>query len=160
MKKKIPRSNKNEPLKARFFARAKKSRGCWQWAGTTDWKGYGVIEIKKPGAARRHVLRAHRISFEIFNGVIPPGKFICHKCDNPPCVNPKHLFIGDRSDNMQDCFTKGRGRTGILRPRDIRYIRKEYPKKDVTARRLAKKFGVGRKAIYDAAKRKTWRWLP
>lgn len=76
--------------------------GCWNWQGYKTKKGYGTLPIlRKP-------VKAHRISYLVFRGEIPNDLFVCHKCDNPSCVNPDHLFIGSNSDNMKDAQEKGR----------------------------------------------------
>jgi len=75
---------------------------CWMWGGA-NIRGYGIIGI---GGKRELV---HRISWSIDRGrLVPEGMLVCHHCDNPSCVNPKHLFIGTYSDNMRDCVSKGR----------------------------------------------------
>lgn len=79
-----------------------KKTGCWLWTGSITTCGYGQINIKY----KRYL--AHRLSWNVHNGAIPKGFFVCHKCDNPPCVNPDHLFIGTHRDNMQDMLKKGR----------------------------------------------------
>jgi hypothetical protein len=81
---------------------------CWVWeGGLAGRKGYGVISYKGKN------VRAHRLAWELANGPIPNGLFVCHHCDNPPCVNPNHLFLGTATDNAQDMCQKGRWANGV-----------------------------------------------
>lgn len=83
-------------MKNRFLSKVDKRSGCWVWTGRITEQGYGQFAVKsKPRAA-------HRVSFELFNGPIPEGKIVRHRCDNPICVNPKHLFLGTVVDNARD----------------------------------------------------------
>lgn len=90
---------------ARFWKYVRKTDSCWIWTGSkaSQYK-YGQLTI-----VRNHWVYAHRMSYELHVGPIPDGYHICHKCDNPPCVNPDHLFAGTAKDNMQDRERKGRG---------------------------------------------------
>lgn len=75
---------------------------CWPWTGSKQRKGYGTVNRFK----RQWV--AHRFAWEMMNGPIPEGMLVCHKCDNPPCCNPAHLFLGTNKENLMDCVAKGR----------------------------------------------------
>jgi hypothetical protein len=90
------------PLEERFFAKVQKTDGCWLWTASLNKAGYGQIY------AEGRPQHASRISWRIHNGAIPAGLHVCHHCDNPRCVRPDHLFLGTRSDNMQDMLAKGR----------------------------------------------------
>jgi len=99
---------------------------CWEWKGSKNNKGYGRMIINGK------FYMAHRLSYALFVNEIPKGMLVCHKCDNPSCVNPDHLFVGTNQDNMDDMKKKGRGRnvpifgnnfTGI----SIRVNEKIYP---------------------------------
>ena len=91
---------------ARFEAKVVRDdcmpNGCHIWTGALSVKGYGCTQNDGKG------VRAHRVSYTIYNGQIPYGMQVCHRCDNPPCVNPAHLFLGTQSDNEQDKLNKGR----------------------------------------------------
>ena len=89
---------------------------CWEWQGYRNKKNYGVTRI---GGRNSKAFLAHRLSWTIHFGEIPHGMHVCHKCDNPPCVNPNHLFIGTNQDNIMDRVAKGRSSKWLLNaPRD------------------------------------------
>lgn len=99
------RSKRTAPLEERFWAKVDKSGECWLWLGSRNEEGYGRIGIGGSG----NTAAAHRLSWEMANGQkIPSDLVACHKCDNPPCVNPAHIFIGTKKDNAQDAARKGR----------------------------------------------------
>jgi hypothetical protein len=91
-----------------FWSRVIKTDGCWLWTGRIAHWGYGDIQLH---AGARHLL-AHRASWIIHHGSIPNKMFVCHTCDNPPCVRPDHLFLGSHTDNMRDAAAKGRMKHG------------------------------------------------
>lgn len=98
-----------DDFEVRFWTSVKSSAGCWEWMkGRSDERGYGVT------ADVGRKLQAHRASWELHYGPIPEGLFVCHKCDNPPCVRPDHLFLGTHLDNMRDMIAKGRDRWSKL----------------------------------------------
>lgn len=148
-------------LKERFMKKVKVNNdtGCWEWLGFKGLNNYGQFSI-----GGRTVL-AHRASFLIFNGDLVRGMCVCHRCDNPMCVNPVHLFQGTRSDNMQDCIKKGRrnskGAEGVKHHRsvfaddDIRSIRNSSD----TRRNLADKYGVTTSAIGQILRGVSWRHI-
>ena len=95
-----------ETLAERFWRRVNKSGECWIWEGATTKAGYGIL-----GAGTgKSLVYAHRLSWQLANGSIPVGLFVCHRCDRRSCCNPSHLFIGTAQDNNSDIANKGRGR--------------------------------------------------
>lgn len=91
------------PPKDRLLSRSKRRRnGCVEWMGCRDKDGYGKIYVNG-----KHT-RCHVLSYLLFVGDVPKGMFVCHHCDNPSCINPKHLFVGTHTANMHDMLKKGR----------------------------------------------------
>lgn len=157
---------RREPLADRFSRFVDRSGGpdaCWLWTGAKSRHGYGKVG---PGGDRQPVA-AHRVAYELANGAIPPGMFVCHRCDNPSCVNPAHLFVGTVADNNRDCLAKGR-RNYANHPRGSRthtaklsegmvgQIRSLWAERRVTQRQLALRYGVNRSTIKRLLSGKTW----
>ena len=126
-----------------FWDRADRSGGpdaCWPWLGDLDGKGYG----RAPLGRRATSMAAHRRAFEIVNGPIPVGMEVCHRCDNPQCVRPDHLFLGTHAENMADMAAKGRSPRGVRNAHarlgwsDVQEIRGSVESNWV----VAKRFGV------------------
>jgi HNH endonuclease len=148
----------------RFWDKVRKTNYCWEWIAFKNWGGYGYFKFNNGN------IYAHRYSWIIANGEIPPGLLVCHKCDNPACVRPSHLFIGTHQDNMDDKAKKGRCWRGGKPPRllgeahqnhkltekEVLEIRANYKGKYGEGIALARKYGVDRSAIYLVIKRKNW----
>jgi hypothetical protein len=131
----------NEQYRIRnFWKYVVKSNSCWSWLGPKNRRGYGMIGSSLLSAFRTS---SHRFSYELHKGKIPDGLFVCHKCDNPECTNPDHLFLGTPLDNMQDKIKKGRQKVAgccvsKLTEQDVIDIRKDTTS---TYSQLAEKYG-------------------
>lgn len=146
----------------KFHSRAmpEPNSGCWLWTGTYDREGYGRIYI----ASLQKYVRAHRLSMILHGRSIPDGMLVLHKCDNPTCVNPDHLWAGTNRENIEDRFVKGRSAVSDkifltkLTEADVMEIRRSYvPRSKLYgARALARKYGVGEGAIHNALSHRTW----
>ena len=112
----IPCANKMKsakPMHLYFWEKTEnKGEDCWPWSGVCDELGYGRVSFQTS------VYKAHRVSYEMANGAIPDGLIVRHKCDNPNCVNPKHLEVGTQKDNMLDASRRGR-----LNPKSLENLR-------------------------------------
>lgn len=88
-----------------FWSRVKKGDSCWEWQGTRHPTGYGFVRFT---CLAKSMLQTHRLAWILTYGEIPEGFCVCHKCDNPPCCRPDHLFLGTTKDNVRDMILKGR----------------------------------------------------
>ena len=126
---------------------------CWLWTAGKFSKGYGAFRIKGEQQT------THRVSYEMYHGPIPEGMKVCHTCDNPPCVNPEHLFLGTQKDNIQDCVKKKRIARGEkqghskLKEAQVRAILKD----ERSQREIAKTYNVAQPTISDIKRGKRWK---
>jgi len=134
-----------------------KSGDCWVWTAVTDRRGYGLLH----GAPYR---AAHRLSYLLAYGD-PAGLHVCHRCDNPRCVNPAHLFLGTDADNLGDMAAKGRSLWGErnmhakLTVEQVLEIRRLAADGGLLHREIAARFGVTRVTVTDIHRRRSWRHL-
>jgi hypothetical protein len=135
-----------------------KETGCWNWTGRLAENGYG--RVSAPGGNAYHL--AHRASYREFVGPIPSGLCVCHKCDNRRCINPEHLWLGTRDDNMKDMVAKNRSLVGEKHPnsrldaelvRQIREDAREY-------RAIAAEYGITFGMVGHIKLRRAWRHVP
>ena len=133
---------------------------CWEWTAHCKSNGYGQISI------HNKQLLTHRVAWEVTNGPIPDGLYVCHHCDNPPCCNPAHLFLGDQFDNMRDAREKGRKpplnppRERILQrltPLDVRCVRHWLKDGRWNLREISEAFGVCNATISNIKAGRTWK---
>lgn len=141
---------------------------CWNWKGAKNKLGYGFIteSVSEQTKTRlRKRFRAHRLSYEIHYGTIPAGIFVCHRCDNPSCVNPRHLFLGTQKDNLSDAARKGRTALGakngaaVLTEDQVREARQIYNDEGISARQLGFRYGVNPRYMWAVIARKAWKHI-
>lgn len=125
--------------------------GCWEWVRGRSKAGYGMLR----DPVKRTMVTAHRVAFEHHNGPIPPKAHICHTCDNPPCCNPEHLWLGTASDNSRDMVLKGRS-TSPLTPGQVSEIRGLLQQR-VRQVDIAALFGVTQSCVSLIKLGKTWK---
>jgi hypothetical protein len=148
-----------EQVETDFLSRfVKRPSGCWEWTGTIEKRGYGVLQIEKKQ------WRAHRYSYIRTYGHVPDDVLICHKCNNKLCVNPEHLYKGTHRDNMDDVITAGvqkgvnNGRARLTEA-DVLEIRRLYATKKYTQNELAIQFNVYQSRISDIVTLTQWKHL-
>lgn len=142
-------------IEERFWGKVQKSEGCWTWNGGRDAQGYGAFKATR-------MEKAHRYSWELHFGKIENGLLVLHRCDNPPCVRPDHLFLGTHNENMADMVAKGRNRRGErqhmakLTARDVREIRVAIEQGE-THEAIAARYGVCRANVSQIACGNIWK---
>jgi len=137
----------------RFWMKVEKGESCWLWTGSTDRDGYGCSVPKGLGK------RAHRASWTLTHGEIPKGMQVLHTCDNPPCVNPDHLFLGTHKINMWDKSRKGRSgkKPKRLTPKEVREIRTAYAEGDTSYAKLSGAYQVDKGTVMNCVRRNTYK---
>lgn len=146
-------------MSAQFWAKVRKQPGdgCWEWTGSFNDKGYGKVRVDG------RMVRAHRVAWELAHGPLslPADATVCHRCDNPACVRPDHLFLGTQLDNIRDRDAKGRAARGAqtgaakLSDEDVRAIRAAAG--DLSGRALARRYGVSHVVVQGILRGESWR---
>lgn len=158
---------KTIPLEERFWKHVNKlsEDECWPWTGATTRGGYAQLSVGryKPDAT---IWGVHRLSYILHKGEIPDGMLILHSCDNPRCVNPKHLRVGTTLDNMRDRHAKGHYSVGSqntaakLTEADVAEIRRIYNTSRTSTKVIAKQFSITREHAWNIATRRSWKHIP
>ena len=164
------RQRKGKPLDAMVYSAAdlekfwrnverKGDDECWEWIAGRSTHGYGAFHIPSVGTRT-----THRVSFALHYRPLLAGEDVCHRCDNPPCVNPRHLFAGSAYDNMMDAFAKRRFRhseengRAILSNDEVRKIRKMM-KLGIPQKAIAETFGTSEGTVSMIKLGKQWRYV-
>ena len=146
-------------ISSRFWPRVQKTENCWIWTGAKIGDGYGILMIN----GRR--IQAHRVAWALEYGPVPSGISILHRCDNPPCVRPDHLFQGTAKDNLRDMVAKGRSARGEkngqakLTSKTVYMIRSRY----IAGERqcdLMRDYNLSRTNAFFIVSGKTWGHVP
>lgn len=150
----------------RFWETVELSSGdsCWSWRGRKNPRNYGVFCAWDKNLKKPNTFAAHRVAYHLTFGSIPIGLMICHKCDNPSCCNPHHLFPGTAKENTADMFKKNRdvrcagekSHYSKLTASQVSEIRQRYFSEDVSQHTLAEKFGVTQSAISHIIANQNW----
>lgn len=141
-----------------FWRQVKRSPYCWEWQGSKTLEGYG--RCMRNGTT----IRAHRLSWFLANGTIPDGFCVCHKCDNPSCVNPAHLFLGTIGDNNRDRSTKERNGAAYGEQNGNAVLTKEKVElarllhnDGVSYGQIANRLGISKTTVANVIKGRTWK---
>ena len=155
---------KRKPVADLFWSKVQIGSGdeCWLWIGTVNKLrgGYGQLR------SNNRSFRAHRVSWELHFGQVSTGLDVLHHCDNPPCVNPSHLFLGTQTDNSADMWAKGRGRyvaqpgskngRAKLTEEKVSHILDLYASGGFTQKELAQRFAISPCSVWEIVHGKKW----
>lgn len=138
---------------------------CWEWVGNKNACLYGMFSCVRGVPKYKSEIGAHRFIYQVYNGRIKKGYNICHRCDNPSCVNPKHLFQATQNENIQDCKLKGRTRSAPgessplakLKWDQVVEIRNKYIPREYPSTKLAKEYSVSRSLILGIIHKRLWK---
>lgn len=154
------------PAKLPFWEQIKPMpNGCWEWQASRVAEGYGQTRV-----GHGNQRRAHRVAYELTYGPIPEGMCVLHRCDNPPCCNPEHLFLGTIADNNADMHRKGRHPHGGPKPGEenfrakltndqVRTIRARYAAGGISIRQLTREYPISLTTMRHLIHGKTWKGI-
>jgi hypothetical protein len=154
---------KRKNIKDRLLSKIKidKKTDCWIWQGAQKGRGYGAVHYNKK------LRRAHRVSFEVFVGEIKKGKILLHSCNNPLCINPKHLSPGTHQENTKQMIEEGRANppkgekhyAAKLNKKDVAEIKSLIEETNLSNAKIAERFNVDRRSIWGIRLGKTWKHI-
>lgn len=144
----------------RYVSKGENENDCWIWTGHKPLD-YGTLRFRRDG--KRWYVLAHRLSYALAHGLFDQKLYVCHTCDNPPCVNPKHLFAGTPKDNQVDAKKKGRRASkkgelsglAVLQADDVMYIRQMFAL-GVPVKSFVELYAMSDSTIYRIVNRKAW----
>lgn len=138
-----------------YFGWDVRESGCWEWCARRTPDGYGQFKMD------RTQKWAHREAYKEWVGPIPDGMVVCHKCDNPPCINPDHLFVGTQADNIADMRGKGRARSARgLDDKTVAEIKRLYRTGEYGQKALEAQFGLSGGTVSKIMNRKIYKEIP
>jgi hypothetical protein len=149
----------------RFWSKVERGDGCWTWTAATNGR-YGLFCVSRRGGPFNRRQYAHRCAYTLSHGPLNVGMYVCHRCDNPLCVRPDHLFAGSPADNHWDCRAKGRwvhvphigeahGRA-LVTVADVRRMRRLHTS-GTRISAISVQFGVSETQAHRIVKRQSWR---
>ncbi len=135
---------------------------CWEWQGYRERYGYGTISTGSRSDGTKRKILAHRAAWMAWHGNIPADLAVLHKCDNPACFNPNHLFLGTQADNMRDMAQKGRSNSGARNPGAVLTKEQAVEIFALPGRQadIAARFGVSRSTVGKIKRGEAWGLLP
>jgi len=158
-------AGRSVPLDKRFWAKVDKRKEdeCWEWQGRRlnheDAPDYDYGVIYEGGIDGGRAILTHRVSWQLHNGPIPKGLYVCHSCDNPSCVNPAHLFLGTQFDNMRDMSKKERGWHRKLTGEQVKEIHQRWRSEKISKSQLACEYGITNSTLLSLLSGQSWHHL-
>lgn len=154
------------PIAERFWEKVdvRGPNDCWEWKAAKGPSGHGQFRIGSKRDGTQRSIPAARVAYELTYGPMKEGLEACHKCDNPPCCNPAHIFAGTHQDNMDDMVAKGRNAKGEKYPQtklkadDVRQIR-QLCADGMSQESVGKQFGISQASVWFIVTRKRWKHI-